>query len=125
MEVILHRLIEEPDVALIPGAAPVVVAPFLPAVQDRLVLALVVGTAEGEGALRPDYERRLLPARCGERPLQRVQLRAAHAEVAGALGDREDVGAGVVQERLEAAAEIVVEDRPVLTPGELVLGELA
>ena len=44
--------------------------------------------------------------------MQRIQLRAAHADVAGAFRDREDVKAGVLQERFEAGAEIVIEDRP-------------
>ena len=120
VQVVPDRLVEEPDIALVPGAAPVVVAALLPAVQDRLVLALVVGAAEGEGVLGPDDERRPLAAGGCERLLQRVQLGRAHAQVHGALGDAEDVDAGVVQERLEAGAEIVVQDRPVLA-AELVL----
>ena len=116
MQVVLHRLIDEPDIALIPGAAPVVVAPFLPAVEDGLVLPLVVGPAEGERVLGPHDERGPLAARGREGPLQRVQLGAAHADVAGALGDRQDVDASVVEERLEASAQVVVQDRPVLAP---------
>ena len=103
MEIVPRRLVEEPDIALIPRAAPVVVVPLLPAVEDRLVLALIVGAAEREGVSWP---RSRTSTTCRRRPecaLQRVQLRAAHADVARALGDREDVGAGVVQERLETA----------------------
>ncbi len=87
MQVVTDRLVEKPHIALVAGTAPVVVGAFLPAVEDRLLLALVVGPAEREGVLRPDDERRPLAARGRERPLQGVQLRAAHAHVHGALGD--------------------------------------
>ena len=53
----LRRLVDEPDVALVPGAAPVVIVPCRPAVEDRLILALVVGAAEGEGVSSPRSRR--------------------------------------------------------------------
>src|SRR5918996_4810584 len=83
MKIVPGWLVEEPDVTLIPGPAPVVVGTVLPAVQDRLVLALVVGAPKREGVLRPDDERRPPTAGGPESPLQRVQLRAAHADIAG------------------------------------------
>jgi hypothetical protein len=52
--------------------------------------------------------------------LQRVQLGRRNADVDGTLRDLQEVEAGVVQERLEALAEVVVQDRPVL-PTQLVL----
>ena len=57
------------------AAAEGVPGPIRPAVQDRLVLPLVVSAAEGEGVLCPDDERRPLAAGGRERLLQRVQLR--------------------------------------------------
>jgi hypothetical protein len=32
MEIVLHRLVEEPDITLIPSAAPVVIGAILPAI---------------------------------------------------------------------------------------------
>src|SRR4051812_6582876 len=43
------RLVEVPDVALVAGAAPIVLAALAPAVQHRLELLVVVGAAQGEG----------------------------------------------------------------------------
>jgi hypothetical protein len=75
MKVVLDRLVEEPHVALISGSAPVVIVTFAPAIENRFVLPLVIGAAEGEGVLRPDYEGAPLPAGRSERRLQRVELR--------------------------------------------------
>jgi hypothetical protein len=94
---------------------------FAPAVQYGLIHALVIGAAEREGMFRPDHERRPFAARSGEGALQGMKLRAAHADVYRALSDREDVGTGVVQERLEPGAEIVVQDLSPIPP-QLVLG---
>ena len=43
MQIVARRLVDEPDVALVPRAAPVMIVAVAPAVEDRLVLALVVG----------------------------------------------------------------------------------
>jgi len=40
------RLIHEADVTLVPGATPEVLASVLPAIENRLVLALVISPAE-------------------------------------------------------------------------------
>ncbi len=92
------RLVEEPHVALVAGAAPVVIGALLPAVQDRFVLALVIRPPEREGVLRPDHEGRPLAAGLAERLLQRVELRRRHADVDRALGHGQDVDAGVVEQ---------------------------
>ena len=42
LPIVFVRLVEEPDVALVAGTAPVVVGAVLPAVQDWFVLALVI-----------------------------------------------------------------------------------
>ena len=62
-------------VALIARTAPVVVSAFLPAVEDRLILPLVVGAAEREGILGPDHEGGPFAPGLAKRPLQRVELR--------------------------------------------------
>ena len=42
MQLVTAGLVEKPDVALVPGPAPEVVGAVLPAVEDGLVLALVL-----------------------------------------------------------------------------------
>ncbi|MBM3530573.1 MAG: GntR family transcriptional regulator [Alphaproteobacteria bacterium] len=42
--------------ALVTRIAPVVIGAILPTVQDRLVLALIVGATQREGVFRPDHE---------------------------------------------------------------------
>ena len=42
MQIVDVRFVDEPDVALVSGPAPEVLVAFLPAIEDRLVLALVV-----------------------------------------------------------------------------------
>ena len=73
VQVVDVRLLDEPHVALVAGAAPEVIRAFLPAVQDRFVLALVVRPPHRERVLRPDDERGPVAARLAERLLQRVQ----------------------------------------------------
>jgi hypothetical protein len=48
MQVVLHWLVDKPDVTLVAGATPIVVGPILPAIEDRLVLTLVIGGASGD-----------------------------------------------------------------------------
>ena len=74
--------------------------------------------------LGPDDEGRPLAAGGRERPLQSVQLGAAHGDVDRTLGHADEVGAGVGEERLEAVAKIVVEDLAALA-ALLVLGRVA
>ena len=64
MQVILGGPLNVPDIALVPIAAPVAFHALRPAIEDRLVLALVIGAAEGEAVLRPDDEGRPMAA-CG------------------------------------------------------------
>jgi hypothetical protein len=75
MEIIFDRLVDEPDVALVAVAAPIMVSPFLPAIEDRLILALIVRAAQCETVLGPDDESRPMSARLGEGGLERVQFR--------------------------------------------------
>jgi crotonobetainyl-CoA:carnitine CoA-transferase CaiB-like acyl-CoA transferase len=75
VQVVLVRLLDLPYITLVARTAPVVVATVLPPVQDRLVLALVVGTTHGERVLGPDHERRPLATGGAKRRLQRVELR--------------------------------------------------
>ena len=62
VQVVDVRLLDEPHVALVAGAAPKVIRAFLPAVEDRFVLALVVGSPHRESVLRPDDESGPVPA---------------------------------------------------------------
>ena len=48
VQIILHRLVDEPDVALVACAAPIMIGSVLPTVQDRLVLALIIRSTERE-----------------------------------------------------------------------------
>ena len=52
--------------------------------------------------------------------MQPVELRRRHADVDRTLGEREDVDAGVVEQRAEILAERIVEDWTILPP-QLVL----
>jgi hypothetical protein len=74
VQVVLVRLVEEPDIALVARAAPVVIGAVFSAVQDRFVLALIVGAAQGEGVLGPDDEGRPFAAGLAECFLWRIQL---------------------------------------------------
>jgi len=56
VQIVLLRLFDVPDVALIAVAAPVALRTLGPTVEDGLVLALVVGAAQRESVLRPDDE---------------------------------------------------------------------
>jgi hypothetical protein len=75
MQIVARGLVDKPDIPLIARPAPVMIVAVTPAVQDRLVLPLVVGPAERERMLRPDHERAPLAAGRRERTLQRMQLR--------------------------------------------------
>jgi hypothetical protein len=75
MEIILDRFVDEPDVALVAVTAPVMVSPFLPAIEDRFILPLIIRAAQCETVLGPDDEGRPVSARLGEGGLERVQLR--------------------------------------------------
>jgi hypothetical protein len=66
MQVVAGRFVEVPDVALVTCSAPEVVGASGPAVEDRLVLALLVGAAEREGVLGPDDRGRPVAAFCLE-----------------------------------------------------------
>ncbi len=77
-----HGPLDRPDVSLVPIAAPEVVVAFPPAVQDRLVLPLVIRPAKREVVLRPDHEGGPVAARVGERLVQRMQLRRGDRRVA-------------------------------------------
>jgi hypothetical protein len=66
VQIVDAGLVDEPHVALIARPAPVVLAAVLPAIEDRFVLALVIGTAQCEGILGPDDEGRPFAAGGGE-----------------------------------------------------------
>jgi hypothetical protein len=53
MQVIGDRLGNRPDVSLIACATPEVRSASLPAVENRFVLPLVIGPADGKRVLRP------------------------------------------------------------------------
>ena len=66
VQVVPGRLVEKPDVALVAGTTPVVIDADLPAILDRLVLSLIIGTPEREGILGPDHEGRPFAAGLAE-----------------------------------------------------------
>ena len=94
--------------------ASVVLATLAPAIEDRLELALVVSSAEGEGVLRPDDEGRPFPTGGAKRGPQPIQLGRRHRDIDRTLGHREYLFTRGSQEAFEVAAEVVVQDRPVL-----------
>ena len=110
MQIVLNRLVEEPDIALVTGSAPVVVITLLPAVENGFVLALVIGTSESEGVLGPDQEGRPLTARFPESALQGIELRRRHADIHRTLANTQHVSHGSGQETVELRAQIVVLD---------------
>ena len=74
VQIIDARLVHKPDIALIARTAPVPIIAFLPAVKDRLVLALIIRASQREGVFRP-YNKSRPFAACGyKRFLQRMQL---------------------------------------------------
>ena len=57
MQIIDSRLVDEPDITLIACAAPEMVGALFPAIEDGLVLALIIGASERERVLgRVDKE---------------------------------------------------------------------
>ena len=60
MKIVAGRFLDIPDVTLIAIATPMPTAAFRPAIQDRFVLTLVIRSAQGEGVLGPNDERRPL-----------------------------------------------------------------
>ena len=58
VQIVLAGLVDEPDVALIPRSAPEMIRAFLPAIEDRLVLPLLIRATEREGVLGPDHKGR-------------------------------------------------------------------
>ena len=62
MQIVLLGFLDLPHIALIAGAAPVVIGAIAPAIENRLVLTLVIGASQGEGILGPDDEGRPLAA---------------------------------------------------------------
>ena len=56
VQIILLRLLDLPDVALVTITAPVAIGTLGPAVENWLVLTLIVGTPQGESVLGPDDE---------------------------------------------------------------------
>ncbi len=107
---VLCRLVEKPDISLIAVAAPVVVGTLFPAIEDRLVVALVIGPPKREGVLRLDYEGRPLATGLAEGLLQRVELQRRHADVDRALGDAQNIDESVDEQSAESIAERIVLD---------------
>jgi len=50
-----------PDIALVAVPAPVMADSLLPAIEDGLVLALIIRTSDGKGILGPDDKGRQCP----------------------------------------------------------------
>ena len=67
VKIILHRLVEEPDIALVSGTAPEVIVAFFPAVENGFVLTLVISATESESVFGPDQEGGPLASRILER----------------------------------------------------------
>ncbi len=72
--VVPHRLIDPPDVALIPIAAPVASLSFGPLVRNRFVVALVIRPAQGKRVLGLDDERRPVTSCQAARRLPGIQF---------------------------------------------------
>ncbi len=123
MQVVFDRFVEEPHIPLVPGAAPEVVGSFRPAIEDGLILALVVGPAESESILRPDDEGGPFAAGLSEGLLQRIQFAGGHADVAGALGDCKQVGEGCQQKSKKVAAQVVIQNGAALA-AHFILGRV-
>ena len=85
MEIVARRLVHEPDVALIPRATPVMIVTVAPAVEDRLVLALVVGAAEREGVFAQITKVLHLPPVSRSTPSPSASRCACSAAAAGSL----------------------------------------
>lgn len=56
MQIVLLGLLDLPDVALIAGVTPVIIGTIAPALQDGLVLALIVRATKSEYVLGPTNE---------------------------------------------------------------------
>ena len=123
VQIVLVGFIDLPHVTLIARPAPEVLSAVLPAVQDGFVLALVVGAPQGKRVLGPDDEGRPLATGSTKRRLQRIQFRGTHRDIHCPLGDREQVGAGYLQEPREVFTQVIVQDRAVRAP-HLVFGRV-
>src|SRR6266404_9130159 len=111
MQIIDARFVQAPHIALISCATPVVSAALPPTIQNRLVLALIIGSAQGKRVFVPDHKSGPMAPRLSERLVQRVELRRRHADVDGTASHRKQIDACVIQELFKPWAQIVVSDR--------------
>jgi hypothetical protein len=121
VQIVLLRLLDCPHIALVAVAAPMARRALGPSVQDRLVLALVVGTAQREGILRPDDEGRPFATGGAERGLQHIEFAGRHRHVDATAAMCHRGRQRRQQEVVEAIAQVVVQDRAILA-AHLVLG---
>ena len=85
-----------PQITLITRTTPKMLIAIRPAIEDWLVLPLIIGATHREVIFTPDDEGRPM-ATCGfECRLQRLQLAGRHANVNGAIGVRIDQRAGII-----------------------------
>src|SRR5450755_1060221 len=75
MQVVDTRFVDSPDIPLIAGSAPVMGASLPPTVQDRFILALIVGTTQSEQAFRPNNEGRPMATGARECLVQAVHIK--------------------------------------------------
>jgi hypothetical protein len=75
VEIVTYRFVSEPHISLIADSAPVVLGALPPAIENGLVLPLIIGSAECKVILRLDHEGRPVTAGFHEGLVKRVQFR--------------------------------------------------
>src|SRR5579862_1598677 len=101
MHIVNVRLVDEPNVALVPRTTPEVFRSLPPTVQDWFILPLVVRTPEREDVLRPNHECGPVAAGGFKSCFQRVQLRRRHADINCSFVELQKVMASVSEKTPE------------------------
>src|SRR3954466_2455226 len=102
MQIIDARVFPKPQIALVACAAPVMFRPLAPAIEDGLVLAVVVGSSQRQMALGPNDKGRPVTSCVGEGLLERMEFGGGHADVHSSIGHVKHIPAGMAEERLKS-----------------------
>ena len=97
-----------PNVGLVSVTTPIVSLVAHPAVEDRLILSLIIGPAQGKGILGPNDKGGPFAAGFHKCRIKSVQFGRTHANVSGTLAIHQHIGAGIIKELLEIFAKVII-----------------